>query len=156
MTAVEELVVPDISVSTYINVPPKKVFEHISTGVGWDAWFTTGTTVDLSPGGQMVLRWRDWGVKHIDYEANCPIIEIDPPNKFVYQWTSGECQTTITLTCAPMGEGTKFSVMETGYMPTEEGLWGFMDCSTGWGEAITLLKFYLEHGVTYGPVPELS
>jgi hypothetical protein len=26
-------------------------------------------------------------------------------------------------------------------------------CATGWGEALTLLKFYLEHGLTYGAVP---
>ena len=28
-----------------------------------------------------------------------------------------------------------------------------MECAAGWGEALTLLKFYLEHGVTYGEVP---
>ena len=28
-----------------------------------------------------------------------------------------------------------------------------MECATGWGEALALLKFYLEHGVVYGEVP---
>ncbi len=29
----------------------------------------------------------------------------------------------------------------------------FAMCASGWGEALTLLKFYLEHDVVYGSVP---
>jgi hypothetical protein len=27
-----------------------------------------------------------------------------------------------------------------------------VECAAGWGEALALLKMYLEHGVTYGRV----
>ena len=26
-----------------------------------------------------------------------------------------------------------------------------LECAAGWGEALTLLKFYVEHGVVYTP-----
>ena len=40
-------------------------------------------------------------------------------------------------------------VHEYGYPDTPEGWEQHMSCSTGWGEALTLLKFYVEHGVRY-------
>ena len=38
---------------------------------------------------------------------------------------------------------------EHGYPDTPEGMAGLMSCATGWGEALTLLKFYVEHGLRY-------
>jgi uncharacterized protein YndB with AHSA1/START domain len=36
-----------------------------------------------------------------------------------------------------------------GYPDTPEGWEQHMSCSTGWGEALTLLKYYVEHGLRY-------
>jgi hypothetical protein len=38
---------------------------------------------------------------------------------------------------------------EKGYTNTPGGRRNMLECASGWGEALTLLKFYLEHGVTY-------
>ena len=38
---------------------------------------------------------------------------------------------------------------EHGYPGTQEGMAGFVNCATGWGEALTLLEFYVEHGLRY-------
>lgn len=46
-------------------------------------------------------------------------------------------------------EGTVIRLREHGYPDTPEGISGLMDCATGLGEALTLLKFYVEHGVRY-------
>ena len=40
-------------------------------------------------------------------------------------------------------------LLEHGYQDTPSGRLAFADCATGWGEALKLLKFYLEHGVKY-------
>ena len=34
---------------------------------------------------------------------------------------------------------------------TPEGRDMILECASGWGEAATLLKFYIEHGVVYTP-----
>jgi hypothetical protein len=44
-------------------------------------------------------------------------------------------------------------LVEQGYKQTTSSLQACLGCATGWGEALTLLKFYLEHGITYGTVP---
>lgn len=147
------LQVPDIEMNSYIGASPERVFDSITTAKGWDSWFTCGTSLDLKPGGRFILRWKEFGAKRVDYEAECSILEVAPNDRFVFQWSSGNCRTTITITLEALGEGTLVKVLETGYECTPEGLWGLMDCATGWGEALTLLKFYLEHGVTYGAVP---
>ncbi len=38
---------------------------------------------------------------------------------------------------------------EHGYHDTQSGRAAFADCATGWGEALTLLRFYVEHGLRY-------
>jgi hypothetical protein len=35
-----------------------------------------------------------------------------------------------------------------------EAVYATLTTATGWGEALTLWKMYLEHGITYGHVPE--
>jgi hypothetical protein len=35
-----------------------------------------------------------------------------------------------------------------------EAVYATLTTAAGWGEALTLLKMYLEHGITYGPAPE--
>ncbi len=46
-------------------------------------------------------------------------------------------------------EGTVVSVKEHGYQDSTEGHVRCLECATGWGEALTLLKFYVEHGLRY-------
>ncbi len=51
-----------------------------------------------------------------------------------------------------MGEGTLVELVETGYILDDVN--DLVGCAVGWGEAMTLLKFYLEKNITYGIVPE--
>jgi hypothetical protein len=39
--------------------------------------------------------------------------------------------------------------VSTRYSDTPEGWAGYAGCSTGWGEALTLLEVYVEHGIRY-------
>ncbi|MFF0826393.1 SRPBCC domain-containing protein [Brevibacillus sp. NPDC003359] len=73
--------------------------------------------------------------------------------KFVYQWTLGDSTTTISFTLKKLGEGTLVSLIESGYTQSDADLKAFADFTVGWGEALTLLKYYLEHGITYVVVP---
>jgi hypothetical protein len=37
----------------------------------------------------------------------------------------------------------------TAGMMAPDGLRAMLDCSAGWGEALTLWKYYVEHGIRY-------
>ncbi|MBX9568381.1 MAG: SRPBCC domain-containing protein [Candidatus Obscuribacterales bacterium] len=146
---------PAIEASTYINASPEKVFACISTAEGWNAWFTKNSEVNLKPGGKLWLVWRNWGVNHVDHEDGGKILEVEPNRKLSFEWHADmHTKTTVTFTLTALGNGTVLKVSDSGYLQEDLGKFaGFLDCAIGWGEAITLLKFYAEHGVTYGPVP---
>ena len=44
--------------------------------------------------------------------------------------------------------GTIVRLREAGYYNTPSGIRSMVECAAGWGEALTLLKFYVEHGIS--------
>jgi uncharacterized protein YndB with AHSA1/START domain len=137
----------DIEHSVLVRAPRDRVYDVLTTAEGWDAWFTTGTRLDARPGGTIELRWRAWGPDEIDVDDGGPVLEAIAPARFVFQW--GDPPTTVELDLAADVRGTVVSVREHGYRDTPSGRAKFVSCATGWGEALTLLKFYVERGVTY-------
>lgn len=146
--------IPPIEHATYIAAPPEVVYETLTTDNGWDAWFTDGTTVDARTGGSIRLRWKNFGAGRWTTEDGGPVIEADPPHRFVFQWSPGTQPTTVAFDIEPMGSGTLLRITESGYRQGADDLAACIGCAVGWGEALTLLKFYLEHGVTYAIVPD--
>jgi uncharacterized protein YndB with AHSA1/START domain len=148
-----EVTPPLIRCGTYIDVPPQQVYDTLTTASGWDAWFTQGTEMDARPGGSIRLRWKDALVSRYTGEDGGPILEAEPARRFVFQWTPGDTTTTVAFTLEPLGPGTKLTLNESGHTTSPKDLEALVDCAAGWGEALTLLKVYLEHGITYGEVP---
>ncbi|HET7628086.1 MAG TPA: SRPBCC domain-containing protein [Bacillales bacterium] len=136
---------PEISHETYIQAPPEKVYETLTTAAGWNAWFTDGTTVDLE--GDIRFRWQNFGSERKTIEDGGPVLEAVPYKKFTFQWFPGETLCTVSLKLAPYKEGTLLSIHETGYSTSDRDLSAMANCAAGWGEAMTLLKFYLERGI---------
>ena len=128
-----------------------QVYKALTTSEGLDAWFTTGAQVDSSPGGEIHFRWKDWGPDHITAEDGGPVLEAIPPNRIVFQWHPDlpDYATTVEINIEPDYDGTIVSLREYGYADTPSAHSAMMNCATGWGEAITLLKFYLEYGLHY-------
>ena len=144
---------PDIVHSTYIAVAPDEVYKTLTSGEAWDAWFTEGATVDARKGGSIQFRWKDFGAERWTTEDGGPVLQAIPNSKFSFQWSPGQNPTTVCITLHAQGPGTLVKLVESGYSCEDQDLKVFVGCATGWGEALTLLKFYLEHGVTYGSVP---
>ncbi|MEM9553619.1 MAG: SRPBCC domain-containing protein [Acidobacteriota bacterium] len=144
---------PPIVHRTYIEAPPDKVYDMFATAEGWDSWFTQGTTIDPRPGGSLQLRWVHFGAGRWTTEDGGTVLIADPPRRFCFQWTPGSKPTTVDLLLTPAGSGTQVLVTESGYPRNDPDLKSLIDCAAGWGEALTLVKFFLEEGVTYGEVP---
>ena len=147
----ENRLIPEIIHSTFIRTDPLRVYNALTTAEGLDAWFTRGAKVDAHPGGQILFRWENWGPDHVSAEDGGPILEAAPPQRFIFQWhpDSSAYATTVEMNLRPTENGTIVSLREHGFADTSSGLAAMMKCSVGWGEALTLLKFYLEHGLHY-------
>lgn len=145
---------PAIATNIYIECSPERVFQTLTTGAGWDAWFTQGSTIDAKSGGKVQLVWKNFGIHHIDVTDCGRVLKCQTNRLFSFSWHEHLEPTTVTFELEPRGQGCIVHLTDSGY--TLENLsapGGFLDCALGWGEALALLKFYLEHGVVTQCVP---
>jgi uncharacterized protein YndB with AHSA1/START domain len=143
----------EIKQATLIRASPEKVYDALATAEGLDSWFTSGSVVDAKPGGRIKFVWKDWGPDKYTTESDGPVLEAERGKRFVFQWhpDSGnrELATTIEINLEPVKEGTILRLREYGHEDTATSRAALAECAAGWGEAITLMKFYVEHGITY-------
>ncbi|GGA67911.1 SRPBCC family protein [Ornithinibacillus halotolerans] len=142
---------PEINHSTYIKAPVEKVYQTLTSAEGWNAWFTDNTMLemDYKGNGEIILRWENFGSDQVDIEDGGKILEVVSNKRFVFQWSPGEQPSTVRFELEPYREGTAVTLYETGYTNSEKDLRACIQCAVGWGEALTLLKVYLEHGIVY-------
>jgi uncharacterized protein YndB with AHSA1/START domain len=143
--------VEPIQCGILIRAPPKRVWDALATSRGLDAWFTAGAEVDARPGGSIRFRWRGWGPDRVTGEDGGPVLEAETQRRLVFQWRpdSPDYATTVRIELEEAGGGTVVRVHEDGYRDTPSGRRAQLDCAAGWGEALALLKMYLEHGLRY-------
>ncbi len=146
-----ELIDVEIRQNTLVRAKPEKVYDALATGEGLDAWFTVGSEVDPRPGGKIVFRWKNWGPDKYTNDAPGTVVEATRPERFVFQWKADNpsYSTTIEMDFEEVEEGTVVRLREHGYQDTPSGRAAMLECAAGWGEALTLMKYYVEHGVTY-------
>ncbi len=153
MTSTTQIPMLDIDIrhGTFVRANPEQVWEALTTANGINKWFTTGSEWSHEPGTPMHWRWKNWAVYNIDAESLGEILEVAPHQRFVFSWGNGSGKTPsiVTMTFEAHEGGTKVELTDAGYPDTPEGRHALMDCACGWGEALTLCKFYVEHGLTY-------
>jgi len=135
----------------FISAPVEKVYDTITSGNGWNAFFTHSTEVDPKPDGKIVFRWKDWGPNFYTNEAEGVVVNGERPCLFSFQWypIGKDNPTTITFKLTEKYGGTVIELTEDGYTDTEQSREMILQCASGWSEALTLLKFYLEYGAIY-------
>jgi uncharacterized protein YndB with AHSA1/START domain len=140
-----------VRVTILVRATPERVYDAIATAEGLNAWFTTGATVDARPGGHIQFHWKDWGYDRYTGENGGPVLEAQRPKRFVFQWKvdTDAYNTTVEIDFEPVEEGTLVRLIEYSYEDTPTGLKDMLARAAGWGEALTLMKFFVEHGVKY-------
>lgn len=141
----------EIRCSTFVQASRDRVYDGIATAEGLDGWFTTGASVDAREGGEIRFRWKDWGVDRITDEDGGPVLEARRPERFVFQWHPDNMSysTTVEIVFEEGRGGTIIRLREWGYQDTPSGRKKMLECASGWGEALTLWKFYVERGIRY-------
>ncbi len=145
-----------ISHSVFISAEPTRVFTVITEANEWNRWFTKASTIDLRIGGHVALKWRSWGPDRIDADDGGKIVAIEKDRRFAFEWDPTGSPTTVEFALEPQGAGTRLTVTDSGWLLNVKTIEMYMGCATGWGEALTLIKFYVELGATYGEVPVAS
>ncbi len=140
-----------VEFSTLVRATPGRVYDALATSEGLDGWFTRGATVRAEPHGEIVFRWKNHGLNSYSGENGGPVLEARRPERFVFQWKadSGKYLTTVEITFSAVDQGTIVRLIEYGYEDSPEGTRDFLNRVSGWAEALTLMKFYVEHGKTY-------
>lgn len=140
-----------VRVTTLVRAAPERVYDAMATAEGLNGWFTTSASVDARPGGEIRLGWVDWGYSHYTGENGGPVLDAKRPERFVFQWKvdTDSYNTTVEITFERVDEGTIVRLVEYSYEDTPTGLKDMLARATGWGEALTLMKFFVEHGVRY-------
>lgn len=134
-----------------VRAAPEKVYDAMTTNEGLDGWFTQGASVEAVPGGRIQFRWRNWGVFDYTGELGGPVVEATRPERFVFRWPvdSGGYETTVEIDFTAHEDGTTLRLVEQGYEDNPTGMQDFLNRVEGWAHVLTLMKFYVEHGVTY-------
>lgn len=78
------------------------------------------------------------------------MLESFRPRRFAWRWTgAGGYETTVEVTLRAKGRGTAVLVEEIGWPDTPNARPHVLTAAAAWGEAVTLLKFYVEHELRY-------
>lgn len=138
-----------VEVKVVVNASPERVWEAIATAAGLDGWFTRGTRLDATPGGRLSLRWEAWGPDAFTGTYDGTVLAADPPRRFVFRWPvdARTYDTTVEIDLEPRGRGTLLRLVEHGFEEGPGGLREMLGRSSGWGEALALMKLFVEHGV---------
>ena len=141
----------EVRFDTIVRAEPDRVFDAIATAEGLDGWFTSGTTLEAKPGGALVFRWKDWGVEKFTGEMTGDVVQTSRPDRFIFRWPvdSGGYMTTVAISIEAHEEGSVVRLVEGVYEDGEAGTQDMLNRASGWAQALTLMKFWVEHGLTY-------
>jgi uncharacterized protein YndB with AHSA1/START domain len=141
--------VREVRFDTVVRAAPDKVFDAIATARGLDGWFTSGTELDPQPAGTLILRWKDWGLEKFTGEMEGDVVEFRRPDRFAFRWPvdSGGYMTTVTIDIEAHDEGSVVRLVEGTYDDDDVGTQDMLNRATGWAQALTLMKFWVEHGL---------
>ena len=125
--------------------PPAKVWAALTTAEGLGTWFGQQASIDLRPGGSAEMSW-DSGDK-----AEMRIERIDEPTVFGFTWhiyglpSDDPRRTYVEFTLEPVADGTRLTVVETGFaqLPDDAYRKAFDGNTEGWASELGELVDYL-------------
>ncbi|MEV0697684.1 SRPBCC domain-containing protein [Saccharopolyspora sp. NPDC050389] len=126
--------------------PPSKVWAALTTAEGLSGWFGNDAAIDLRPGGAAQMSWPDEPV------ANMRIERVEEPSVFGFTWRvdgmpeDDPRRTYVEFTLEPTPQGTRLTVVETGFaqLPAGNHRAGYDSHVEGWARELGELAGYLD------------
>jgi uncharacterized protein YndB with AHSA1/START domain len=126
--------------------PPAAVWAALTTAEGLGAWFGDRATIDLRPGGDARLEWKE------GFSAPLRIERVEEPRVFGFTWPvyglpdDDPRRTYVEFTLEPAGAGTRLTVVESGFaqLPEDAHRKAFDGNTDGWAKELGELVTYLD------------
>ena len=138
---------PDrIERTVQVGKPPAAVWAALTTAEGLGAWFGTEASIDLRPGGSAWMKWDN------GFRARMRVERVEEPRVFGYTWgidglpDDDPRRTYVEFTLEPDGEGTRLTVVESGFaqLPEDAHRTAFDGNTEGWRSELAELVAYLD------------
>jgi len=140
--------VPDrIDHEVLVDAPPERVWSIVTEPAHVGAWFGDSAEIDLRPGGEITLRWKEHG------SFLGRVEQVEPPRLFSFRWArpagvapeDGNA-TLVEFTLTPEGESTRLRVVESGFrelaLPEQEQADYAAGNRKGWAQELGELREY--------------
>lgn len=134
-----------------IHAPPERVWEIITQAEHIREWFAfDGASIDLRPGGELVMSWKEHGTFYSRIEL------VEPPYRLTYRGSllpddrtiDRGSSTLVEFTISPEGDGSRLRVVESGFRdlaisPEEQAAYVAGNIQ-GWSGGFAALEAYME------------
>lgn len=126
--------------------PPAKVWAAITTPEGLSGWFGEQAKIDLRPGGVASMTFGT------DFTARMRVERVEEPRVFGFTWhiyglsDDDPRRTYVEFTLEPSADGTRLTVVESGFaqLPEDEFHTAYDGNTKGWASEIGELVTYLD------------
>ena len=126
--------------------PPAAVWAALTTAEGLGAWFGDRATIDLRPGGAAQVGWKE------GHTADLRVERVEEPRVFGFTWhihglpDDDPRRTYVEFTLEPTGEGTRLTVVESGFaqLPEDAHRKAYDGNTDGWAKELAELAAYLD------------
>jgi uncharacterized protein YndB with AHSA1/START domain len=112
------------SLSLEFELPhsPAKVWRALTEPALLAEWLLPVVDLRLEPGATFMFRTQPY--PGWDGTVSCRVLEIEPQRKLSYAWTVPFLDTVVTFTLAPTASGTRLSLVQSGFQPTQKREFG--------------------------------
>jgi uncharacterized protein YndB with AHSA1/START domain len=126
--------------------PQATVWAALTTAEGLSAWFGNDATIDLRPGGSARMKWDSGDT------ADMRVERVEEPTVFGFTWhiyglPEGDPRRTyVEFTLEPAGQGTRLTVVESGFgqLPDDGHRTAYDGNTRGWASELGELVDYLD------------
>src|SRR5687768_12092301 len=112
-----------ISFEFDLQHPPEKVWRALTDPALLAEWLLPVIDLKLEPRAAFTFRTQPqpgW-----DGTVNCQLLEIETHRKLSYTWVVGDfIDTIVTFTLAPTAQGTRLSLVQSGFRPDQKQNFG--------------------------------
>lgn len=102
-----------LAIELDLRHPPEKVWRALTDPELLSEWLLPVIGLRLEPG--VAFSDRTQPQPGWDGIVNCRMLAIDSPRRLSYTWTALELETVVTFTLTPTTEGTRLSVVQSGF-----------------------------------------
>jgi uncharacterized protein YndB with AHSA1/START domain len=145
--------VDEIRRELVIDAPIERVWEALTSAEQLRKWFGDIAEIDLRPGGRARFGWTEY-----DSVSEAIVDVVDAPTRFVFRWEAvdtrsvEEVSTSVEVTLEPLGDGTRPTMVESGFSTLPDGVYdrAFQANTSGWTAELKDLTEYLEKASSVG------